>query len=59
MGECSHAQGGAHCCSPVPQVESVQDSVREKLQLVQQGEAESLEEKDRNELKKRKLLMEV
>ncbi|EMP37244.1 Phenylalanyl-tRNA synthetase alpha chain [Chelonia mydas] len=40
-------------------VESVQDSVREKLQLVQQGEAESLEEKDRNELKKRKLLMEV
>ncbi|XP_074836296.1 phenylalanine--tRNA ligase alpha subunit isoform X1 [Carettochelys insculpta] len=40
-------------------VESVQDSVREKLQLVQQGEAERLEEKDRNELKKRKLLMEV
>nr|XP_025042866.1 phenylalanine--tRNA ligase alpha subunit [Pelodiscus sinensis] len=40
-------------------VENVQDLVREKLQLVQQGEAESLEEKDRNELKKRKLLMEV
>ncbi|CAM5169811.1 unnamed protein product [Eretmochelys imbricata] len=40
-------------------VENVQDSVREKLQLVQQGEAENLEEKDRNELKKRKLLTEV
>uniref|UniRef100_A0A8D0L8W5 Phenylalanine--tRNA ligase alpha subunit n=1 Tax=Sphenodon punctatus TaxID=8508 RepID=A0A8D0L8W5_SPHPU len=38
---------------------NVQDSVREKLELVRQRGAESLEEKDRNELKKRKLLAEA
>uniref|UniRef100_A0ABM5FQI2 phenylalanine--tRNA ligase n=1 Tax=Pogona vitticeps TaxID=103695 RepID=A0ABM5FQI2_9SAUR len=40
-------------------VESVQDYVREKLLLVQQGEADNIEERDKNELKKRKLLAEV
>ncbi|KAM3846670.1 phenylalanine--tRNA ligase alpha subunit isoform 3-T3 [Vipera latastei] len=40
-------------------VESVQDTVREKLLQVQKGEANCLEEKDKNELKKRKLLAEV
>ncbi|XP_077186017.1 phenylalanine--tRNA ligase alpha subunit isoform X1 [Paroedura picta] len=40
-------------------VESVQDMVRAKLVQVQQGEADSLEEKDKSELKKRKLLAEV
>ncbi|KAJ6657656.1 hypothetical protein lerEdw1_002157 [Lerista edwardsae] len=40
-------------------VDSVQDLVREKLLQVQQGEVDSLEEKDKNELKKRKLLAEV
>ncbi|XP_060108660.1 phenylalanine--tRNA ligase alpha subunit [Heteronotia binoei] len=40
-------------------VESVQDVVREKLVRVQKGEADSLEEKDKSELKKRKLLAEV
>nr|XP_056706638.1 phenylalanine--tRNA ligase alpha subunit [Euleptes europaea] len=40
-------------------VESVQDMVREKLVQVQQGEADSLDEKDKSELKKRKLLTEV
>lgn len=55
---------GKHCVpkklpfSPL-QVERVQDSAREKLLQVQQGEADHLAEKDRNELKKRKLLAEV
>uniref|UniRef100_A0A8D0DDY1 phenylalanine--tRNA ligase n=1 Tax=Sander lucioperca TaxID=283035 RepID=A0A8D0DDY1_SANLU len=40
-------------------VDSIQDQVREKLVLVQKGSSSQLEEKDRNELKKRKLLSEV
>ncbi|KAM4748276.1 phenylalanine--tRNA ligase alpha subunit [Rhinophrynus dorsalis] len=40
-------------------VDSVEDSVKEKLQLVLQGKADSVNEKDKNELKKRKLLNEV
>ncbi|XP_032066414.1 phenylalanine--tRNA ligase alpha subunit [Thamnophis elegans] len=40
-------------------MESVQDTVREKLLQVQKGETNCLEEKDKNELKKRKLLTEV
>ncbi|XP_043833955.1 phenylalanine--tRNA ligase alpha subunit isoform X3 [Dromiciops gliroides] len=40
-------------------VDSVEDLVQAKLQLVQDGEAEHLSEKERNELKKRKLLSEV
>ncbi|XP_063302017.1 phenylalanine--tRNA ligase alpha subunit [Pelobates fuscus] len=40
-------------------VDSVDDSVKEKLQLVLQGKTESINEKERNELKKRKLLNEV
>lgn len=40
------------------QVETIVDQVREKL-LVQKGNASQLEEKEKNELKKRKLLSEV
>ncbi|KYO25713.1 phenylalanine--tRNA ligase alpha subunit isoform X2 [Alligator mississippiensis] len=40
-------------------VENVEDSVREKLEQVQRGKAESLDQKERNELRKRKLLVEV
>ncbi|XP_078540901.1 phenylalanine--tRNA ligase alpha subunit isoform X1 [Lissotriton helveticus] len=40
-------------------VDSVDDSVKEKLLLVLQGKAEILDEKEKNELKKRKLLSEV
>nr|XP_033779879.1 phenylalanine--tRNA ligase alpha subunit isoform X1 [Geotrypetes seraphini] len=40
-------------------VESVQDSVKEKLQMVLQGQAASLDEKEKGEMKKRKLLTEV
>uniref|UniRef100_A0A1A8R5F9 Phenylalanine--tRNA ligase alpha subunit n=2 Tax=Nothobranchius pienaari TaxID=704102 RepID=A0A1A8R5F9_9TELE len=40
-------------------VESVQDQVRETLLLVQKGRSTRLEEKEKNELKKRKLLSEV
>ncbi|XP_051827597.1 phenylalanine--tRNA ligase alpha subunit [Antechinus flavipes] len=40
-------------------VDNVQDLVQAKLRLVQEGEAERLSEKERNELKKRKLLSEV
>ncbi|XP_075999282.1 phenylalanine--tRNA ligase alpha subunit [Genypterus blacodes] len=39
-------------------VESIQDQVREKLHLIQKGQAQ-LDEKEKNELKKRKLLSEV
>lgn len=46
------------CVPRVSQVESIQDQVREKLHLVQKGQAQ-LDEKDKNELKKRKLLSEV
>lgn len=42
----------------VLQVEAIEDTVREKLQLVLKGQSQ-LEEKERNELKKRKLLTEV
>uniref|UniRef100_A0A3B5MAT1 Phenylalanine--tRNA ligase alpha subunit n=1 Tax=Xiphophorus couchianus TaxID=32473 RepID=A0A3B5MAT1_9TELE len=39
--------------------ESIQDQVREKLLLAKQGDAARLDEKEKNELKKRKLLAEV
>lgn len=42
-----------------PQVAEVQDAVQESLRRVQQGEAEALPERDRTELKRRKLLLEV
>lgn len=41
------------------QVDCVVDQVREKLLLLQKGSSSPLEEKDKNELKKRKLLSEV
>ncbi|XP_026997552.2 phenylalanine--tRNA ligase alpha subunit [Tachysurus fulvidraco] len=40
-------------------VERIEDTVREKLHLVQKGQSSQLEEKEKNELKKRKLLTEV
>ncbi|KAK6468723.1 phenylalanine--tRNA ligase alpha subunit [Huso huso] len=40
-------------------VDSIEDTVKDRLQLVQRGQAGSLEEKEKNELKKRKLLSEV
>uniref|UniRef100_A0A3B4U022 phenylalanine--tRNA ligase n=1 Tax=Seriola dumerili TaxID=41447 RepID=A0A3B4U022_SERDU len=40
-------------------VESIDDQVRQKLLLVQKGNTSQLEEKEKNELKKRKLLSEV
>nr|XP_032821897.1 phenylalanine--tRNA ligase alpha subunit [Petromyzon marinus] len=40
-------------------VEEIRDLVREKLQLVKDGKVDSLDDKERNELKKRKLLTEV
>uniref|UniRef100_A0A3B4XU04 phenylalanine--tRNA ligase n=1 Tax=Seriola lalandi dorsalis TaxID=1841481 RepID=A0A3B4XU04_SERLL len=40
-------------------VESIEDQVRQKLLLVQKGNTSQLEEKEKNELKKRKLLSEV
>lgn len=42
-----------------PQVDSIDDQVRQKLLLVKKGDANQLEEKEKNELKKRKLLNEV
>lgn len=41
------------------QVENIDDQVREKLLLVKKGDATQLDEKEKNELKKRKLLAEV
>lgn len=41
------------------QAETIEDTVREKLQLVRKGQSSKLEEKVKNELKKRKLLAEV
>lgn len=38
---------------------SIDDDVQRRLQLVQAGQAEKLTEKERNELRKRKLLTEV
>ncbi|KAJ1172289.1 hypothetical protein NDU88_004136 [Pleurodeles waltl] len=40
-------------------IASVEDSVKEKLLLILEGKAVSLDEKEKNELKKRKLLSEV
>jgi phenylalanyl-tRNA synthetase alpha chain len=40
-------------------VDSVEDEVQRRLQLVQRGQAEKLAEKERSELRKRKLLTEV
>uniref|UniRef100_A0A671Y4H6 Phenylalanine--tRNA ligase alpha subunit n=1 Tax=Sparus aurata TaxID=8175 RepID=A0A671Y4H6_SPAAU len=40
-------------------VEKIEDQVREKLLLVKKGDMTQLEEKEKNELKKRKLLSEV
>lgn len=40
-------------------VETIEDTVGDKLQLVQKGLSAKLEDKERNELKKRKLLSEV
>ncbi|XP_057673214.1 phenylalanine--tRNA ligase alpha subunit [Corythoichthys intestinalis] len=40
-------------------VENIEDQVREKLLIVQKGVSSNLEEKEKNELKKRKLLAEV
>lgn len=42
-----------------PQVDSINDQVREKLLVVQTGDCAHLEEKEKNELKKRKLLSEA
>lgn len=42
-----------------PQVDSIQDLVRDKLLLVKKGDCTQLEEKEKNELKKRKLLSEL
>lgn len=47
------------CSVCVLQVETIEDAVRDKLQLVQKGQSAKLEEKEKNELKKRKLLAEV
>lgn len=43
----------------VPQVEAVQDAVQDGLRRVQEGDAAGLPERERNELKRRKLLLEV
>ncbi|XP_040202423.1 phenylalanine--tRNA ligase alpha subunit [Rana temporaria] len=40
-------------------VDSVEDAVKEKLQLIEKGKADGVNEKDKSELKKRKLLNEV
>lgn len=41
------------------QVDSMEDDVQRRLQLVRGGQAEKLAEKERSELRKRKLLTEV
>lgn len=41
------------------QVDSIEDQVREKLLLIKKGAANQVEDKEKNELKKRKLLNEV
>lgn len=43
----------------ITQVDSVEDEVQRRLQLVRSGQAEKLGEKEKSELKKRKLLTEV
>ncbi|KAE8620004.1 hypothetical protein XENTR_v10010058 [Xenopus tropicalis] len=40
-------------------VDSIEDAVKEKLQLILKGKADDVNEKDKNELKKRKLVNEV
>ncbi|XP_066449726.1 phenylalanine--tRNA ligase alpha subunit isoform X2 [Eleutherodactylus coqui] len=40
-------------------VDAVEDAVKEKLQLILQGKSDNVNEKDKSELKKRKLLNEV
>ncbi|XP_077326438.1 phenylalanine--tRNA ligase alpha subunit [Lithobates pipiens] len=40
-------------------VDSIEDTVKEKLQLIEKGKADIVNEKDKSELKKRKLLNEV
>ncbi|KAI6061218.1 Phenylalanine--tRNA ligase alpha subunit [Aix galericulata] len=40
-------------------VEAVQDAVQDGLRRVQEGDAAALPERERNELKRRKLLLEV
>ena len=47
------------CVCVCVQVENIEDQVRDKLLLVQKGNTSQLEEKEKNELKKRKLLSEV
>uniref|UniRef100_A0AAZ3SG59 phenylalanine--tRNA ligase n=1 Tax=Oncorhynchus tshawytscha TaxID=74940 RepID=A0AAZ3SG59_ONCTS len=68
---CEIAEQGSHearVVSSIPEegmpqsqlmVEHLEDLVRDKLLLVQKGQASQLEEKEKNELKKRKLLSEV
>uniref|UniRef100_A0A8C0B7M5 phenylalanine--tRNA ligase n=1 Tax=Buteo japonicus TaxID=224669 RepID=A0A8C0B7M5_9AVES len=59
---CPHPRLPRDAAIPVPgalQVAEVQDGVQESLRRVQQGKAESLSERDRAELKRRKLLLEV
>lgn len=51
--------GRQTCDRPWFQVESVEDQVRHRLLLVHRGDAAQLDEKDKSELKKRKLLSEV
>lgn len=41
------------------QVERIDDSVQEKMVQIQKGLANDVDEKEKNELKKRKLLTEV
>lgn len=58
---CTWAPGphSASHLSSSRQVDSVEDEVQRRLQLVQGGQAEKLGEKERSELRKRKLLTEV
>lgn len=67
-GESLHAEGQASRWAPgrhslshpsSRQVDRVEDEVQRRLQLVQGGQAEKLGEKERSELRKRKLLTEV
>lgn len=41
------------------QVDTVEDEVQQRLRLVQSGQVEKLGEKERSELRKRKLLTEL
>ncbi|NP_001080851.1 phenylalanine--tRNA ligase alpha subunit B [Xenopus laevis] len=51
------AAAGGPCVYRV--VETIEDTVKEKLQLILKGRADDVNEKDKNELKKRKLVNEV